>query len=348
VIISTNKVPEVRSKVAQQVYLISGNQIKNLNVQTAADLIGNSGVAAIQRNLQGGGSPQLRGFEASRIVLVVDGVRMNKLIYRAGHLQNIITLDNNSLERLEILLGPSSTIYGSDAMGGVIHFRTKSPQLSGEGKRVNAGGNAFCRYGTVNNERTTHVEFNVGGKKLTLFSSFTHSSFGDLKMGERKNPALGDEFGLRPFYVKRATDNTEDIFVANDDPYVQKFSGYSQYDLFEKLLYKQNENVSHLFNFQFSNSSNIPRYDRLTDPENGGLRQAEWYYGPQKRLMFAYQLSTQNVGPFADAMKTTLSYQGIEESRHDRRFNRPNRRSHKTNIYYRLQSILLEYLIRHY
>lgn len=332
VIISANKIPELRSKVAQQVYLASADQIKNLNVQTAADLIGNSGVAAIQKSQQGGGSPQLRGFEASRIVLVIDGVRMNNLIYRAGHLQNIITLDNNSLERAEILLGPSSTIYGSDALGGVIHFRTKSPQLSGEGKRLNVGGNAFYRYGSVNDEQTTHVDFNVGGKKIALFSSFTHSDFGDLKMGKRENSALGDEFGLRHFYVRRATDNTEDVLVANDDPYVQKFSGYSQNDLIEKLLYQQSKNTSHLLNFQFSNSSNIPRYDRLTDPENGGLRQAEWYYGPQKRLMVAYQLSAQNVGSFADAMQTTLSYQGIEESRHDRRFNRPNRRNQIENV----------------
>lgn len=331
-IVSANKIPEVRSKVAQQVHLISSEQIKNLNFQTAADLISNSGVAAMQKSQQGGGSPQLRGFEASRVVLVIDGVRMNNLIYRAGHLQNIITLDNNSLERAEILLGPSSTVYGSDALGGVIHFRTKSPQLSGSDKRVNFGGNAFYRYGSVNNEQTTHFDFNLGGKKLALFSSITHSDFGDLKMGERKNSALGEEFGLRPFYVERAEDNSEDILVANNDPYVQKFSGYSQFDIIEKLLYKQNENVSHLLNFQFSNSSNIPRYDRLTDPDGDGLRQSEWYYGPQKRLMLAYQLSIQNLGSLADALQATVSYQGVEESRHDRRFNRPNRRNQFENV----------------
>jgi hemoglobin/transferrin/lactoferrin receptor protein len=327
-VISANKIPEMRSKIAQQVQLITTDQITTLNAQTAAELISNSGVAAMQKSQQGGGSPQLRGFEASRIVLVIDGVRMNNLIYRAGHLQNIITLDNNSLERAEVLLGPSSTVYGSDALGGVIHFRTKGPQLAGtDDGALKLGGSAFYRYGSVNNEQTRHIDLSLGGKRFGSFTSFTSSDFGDLKMGERKNPAFGEEFGVRRFYVQRAADNTEDVLVANDDPYVQKFSGYTQYDLVQKFLFKPSERFSHLLNVQFSNSSNIPRYDRLTDPEGTGLRQAEWYYGPQKRLMAAYQFSVKDLGVLAETLQATLSYQDVEESRHDRRFNRDNRRN---------------------
>jgi hemoglobin/transferrin/lactoferrin receptor protein len=46
---------------------------------------------------------------------------------RAGHLQNVITIDQNMLERVEVLYGPASTLYGSDALGGVLHFRSKQP-----------------------------------------------------------------------------------------------------------------------------------------------------------------------------------------------------------------------------
>jgi hemoglobin/transferrin/lactoferrin receptor protein len=326
-VISANKIPEMRSKIAQQVRVITSAQITNLNLQTTADLISNSGVVAMQKSQQGGGSPQIRGFEASRVVLVMDGVRMNNLIYRAGHLQNIITMDNNSLERVEILFGPSSTVYGSDALGGVIHFRTKEPELSLSENRLNIKGNAFFRYSTASNENTSHLDLNIGGKRFGSFSSFTFSDFDDLRMGERKNPALGEDFGLRPFYVERSEDDTEDILMANTDPYIQKVSGYSQYDIVQKFLFKQNNHISHVVNFQFSNSSNIPRYDRLTDPDGSGLRQAEWYYGPQQRLMAAYNLTFNNVGRFADRLNAIISYQNIEESRHDRRFNRPNRRN---------------------
>lgn len=327
-VISANKIPQQRNKIAQQVQLITRDQITTLNAQTTAELIANSGVAAMQKSQQGGGSPQLRGFEASRVVLVIDGVRMNNLIYRAGHLQNIISLDNNSLERAEVLLGPSSTVYGSDALGGVIHFRTKGPELADpdhDGLKVK--GAAFYRYGTVNDEQTGHLDVSLGGKRFGSFTSFTSSDFGDLKMGEKKNPALGEEFGVRRFYVQRSADNPEDVLVQNADPYVQKFSGYSQYDIVQKFLFKPSERFSHVLNFQFSNSSNVPRYDRLTDPEGTGLRNAEWYYGPQKRLMAAYQLGVKDLGTLAESLQATLSYQDVEESRHDRRFNRPNRRN---------------------
>jgi hemoglobin/transferrin/lactoferrin receptor protein len=332
-VISANKVPETREKISQQVEVITAKTITNLNAQSTADVVSNSGVATMQKSQQGGGSPQLRGFEASRVLLFVDGVRMNNLIYRGGHLQNILTIDNNTLERAEILLGPASTVYGSDALGGVIHFKAKDPLLSENGF-LKFKGNAFARYGSVNNENTGHLDVNFGGKKLASWTSFTFSNFDDLKMGEKINPSYGKEFGLRHQYVERLTtsDTTQDVLIENTNPYVQKFSGYHQLDIVQKILFAPNQDVEHLLNLQLSTSSNIPRYDRLTDPEGSGLRTAEWYYGPQRRLMASYQVVAKNAGVWADELRTTLSYQNIEESRHDRRFNRPNRRNQFENV----------------
>lgn len=329
--VTSTKFPEMRSKIAQQVRVITPAQIKLLNMQTTADLVTQSGVVGMQKSQQGGGSPQLRGFEASRVLLMIDGVRMNNMIYRAGHLQNIITVDNNSFDQAEILLGPSSTVYGSDALGGVVHFKTKDPILAPD-KNFLAGGNAFYRLGTVNNEQTLHFDLNLGGKRFGSFTSLTMGRFGDLRMGERINPSYGKEFGLRHHYVERSSDNSGDLLVTNDDPYIQKFSGYHQYDLVQKFLLRQSENINHTWNIQYSTSSNIPRYDRLTDPEGAGLRSAQWFYGPQERLMLAYQVHVKELGTFADQLRTTLSYQSIEESRHDRRFNRPNLRNQVENV----------------
>ena len=105
-VISANKIPELRNKLSRQVHIISTAQINNLNSQTTAELLGNSGTVTIQKSQQGGGSPQIRGFEASRILLIIDGVRMNNPTYRAGHLQNIITLDNIPLSALRYFSGP--------------------------------------------------------------------------------------------------------------------------------------------------------------------------------------------------------------------------------------------------
>ena len=84
----------------------------------------------VQKSQFGGGSPVLRGMESNRVLLVVDGVRMNNAIYRKGHLQNSITVSPNQLDRTEIIFGPSSVVYGSDALGGVIHYYTKHQKLS--------------------------------------------------------------------------------------------------------------------------------------------------------------------------------------------------------------------------
>jgi hemoglobin/transferrin/lactoferrin receptor protein len=321
VVISANRIPEQRRTVAQQLHVINTESIRNINAQTSADLLQNTGVVAMQRSQQGGGSPIIRGFEASRVLLVIDGVRMNNLIYRGGHLQNAITIDNNMLERVEVLFGPSSTVYGSDALGGVVHFYTRDPKLSANGKL--ASGHAFVRYGAVNEEKTGHVDVNLSGKRVASLTSFTFSDFGDLRMGERTNNAWGEQFGVRTQYARRAADNQSDALVDNNDPFVQVNSGYKQWDVLQKFLFQPNDQISHTLNFQYSTSTDIPRYDRLTDPGSGGtgLRFAEWYYGPQERLMASYKLQINDVGSFADKIITTISYQAIEESRHDRRFN---------------------------
>ncbi len=97
-VFSANKVEQPNRLVTQQVLLIRPTTIAVLNAQSAADLLVNTGVVAMQKSQQGGGSPILRGFEASRVLLMIDGIRMNNLIYRAGHLQNVITLDQSALD----------------------------------------------------------------------------------------------------------------------------------------------------------------------------------------------------------------------------------------------------------
>ncbi|MFM9839273.1 MAG: TonB-dependent receptor plug domain-containing protein [Cyclobacteriaceae bacterium] len=337
VVISANKIPEQRREVAQQVMMIRPSVIKSFNAQTTADLLQNTGMVAMQRSQQGGGSPIMRGFEASRVLLVVDGVRMNNAIYRAGHLQNALRVDNNNLDHAEILFGPSSTVYGSDALGGVIHFYTRNPVLAINGEKSKKAGEGFVRLGSVNDEKTFHVDLNLANDRMGSFTSFTISDFGDLRMGKEKNPNLDQPFGLRNQYVQRAPDNSADLLVDNPDPLVQKFSGYRQWDLLQKFLYKASDRTSHTLNFQYSNTTNVPRYDRLTDPgANGvGLNTAEWNYGPEKRFLGSYSLKATDLGKWADGVTATASFQDIEESRITRNFNSNNRdsRVEKISVY---------------
>ncbi|HKR05064.1 MAG TPA: TonB-dependent receptor [Bacteroidia bacterium] len=324
VVISANKTEETKKTVAQQVQVLKAKEIENTQSQSTADLIMSTGNVFVQKSQLGGGSPVIRGFEASRILLVIDGVRMNNLIYRAGHLQNIVTTDNNSLDRVEILYGPSSTIYGSDALGGVIHLYTKKPLLATGDKNLNLKVNAFSRYGSVDNEATGHLDFNIGLKKFASFTSFTYSKFDDLMSGMNQNPFYTQHYGERFYYAQRF--NETDSVVRNGNRYRQVQSGYSQYDVVQKFLFQQNDHLSHGLNVQYSNSTDVPRYDRLTDNPTGGLadiaalNSAEWYYGPQERLLAAYDGNFKNEASLFQNVHLGLNYQKIEESRHNRNF----------------------------
>ncbi len=320
VVISANNFKEKKKNIAQLIDVISAKTIAQTNAQNTGDLLISTGKVFVQKSQQGGSSPVIRGFEASRILIVIDGVRMNNAIYRSGHLQNIITADQNMLSRIEVLYGPSSTIYGSDALGGAVHLITKSPVLSGTNKTL-VTGSAFSRYSSVNNEKTFHVDASIGGKKLAWLQSYNFSNFGDMKMGSNY-PQKYPNFGSRDSFV--VTNNAIDEIVANSDKRVQKFSGYKQWDILQKLLFKQNEHLTHSLNFQFSNTNNVPRYDRLQDIKNNRLRFAEWFYGPQKRLLAAYELNAEKALGF-DALKVNINYQDIEESRHTREFRRYDR-----------------------
>ena len=89
-----------------------------------------TGAVFIQKSQLGGGSPMIRGFSTNRILIVVDGVRMNNAIYRSGNLQNIISIDALATEEAEVIFGPGSIIYGSDDIGGVMDFHSLTPRYS--------------------------------------------------------------------------------------------------------------------------------------------------------------------------------------------------------------------------
>lgn len=327
VVVAATRTPEPQSHVAQSIRVFTRDELRFLHQPTMAEVLQQSGQVAVQKSQLGGGSPILRGFEANKVLIVVDGVRMNNAIFRGGHLQNILSLDNAVADRVEVVLGPGSVLYGSDALGGVIYVQTLSPRLNSSGgagakgsrmgvSRINANG--FVRYSSAMNEKTAHADWNVGFRQWAFISSVTASDFGNLRQGKQRNTETG-QLGLRPFYA--AYENNIDVKRVNPDPTRQTPTGYKQLDLLQKVLFQPNEQTRHLLNVQFSTSTDIPRYDRLTETDaRGNLSHAQWYYGPQKRLLTAYNLTKQFSAGLADELTMVAAYQSIEESRHNRRF----------------------------
>lgn len=320
VVVSSGRWEQKKIETPNRIEVINMKEAAFQNPQTAADLLGVSGYAFIQKSQMGGGSPMLRGMATNRVLLVVDGVRMNTSIFRAGNLQNVISIDANGVEGTEILFGPGSVMYGSDAVGGVMSFQTLQPKFSGAAtNKPLVTGNPMARFSSANMEGTGHIDFNIGLKKLAFTSSLTYSHYGDLRSGSKG----GVNYFYRPHYVQ--TIDNKDYMVPNTDSTLQVGSKYSQWNFMQKVRYQPLEFLELEYGFHFSQTSKYNRYDRLyvmqyDGPYKNKLRWAEWYYGPQKWQMHRLSLNFSKSNVVFDNMRFVAAYQFFEESRYEREF----------------------------
>ncbi len=314
IVVSATRWSQTSKNIPAKISVLSPKIVALYNPQTAADLLAASGEVFVQKSQQGGGSPMIRGFATNRLLYTVDGVRMNSAIFRAGNIQNVISLDPFAIQNTEIFFGPGSVIYGSDAIGGVMSFQTLMPEYSIADKTL-VNGKFSSRYSSANNEITHHFDVNLGCKKWALVTSFTQSKFGNLRMGKNGT----DEY-FKTFIVQRI-DNTDVIFE-NTDPLVQNPTEYSQSNLMQKISFRINAENEIQYGFHYSETSQYSRYDRLIERQSNGLpSSAVWNYGPQIWLMNNLSFAHSKENRFFDKFVFRVAQQYFEESRIDRKFN---------------------------
>ena len=325
VVVSASKFEQSRKDIPQTIISLSARDIAFANPQTSADALAATGNIFIQKSQLGGGSPIIRGFSTSRLLIAVDGVRMNNAIFRGGNLQNIVSIDPFSINNTEVTLGAGSVVYGSDAIGGVMSFYTKKPQLSYKDELF-LKANLVSRYSIANNEKTGHLDFNLGYKKWGFLTSISYSDFDDLRMGNH-----GPDAYLRRQFVE--TSNNTDVLVQNSDPLVQTPTGYNQLNLMQKVHFEPADNLKFGLGLHYAKTSEFSRYDRLIRPDGDGLRSAEWNYGPQKWFMSNFSVTKlSSSSSFYNKIKATLAYQNFQESRIDRNFQSQTRRTRSENV----------------
>ena len=319
VLVSPSKYLESSREISKKVISINQNTVELTNPKTSADLLETTGNIFIQKSQLGGGSPIIRGFSTNRLVISIDGVRLNNAIYRGGNIHNVISISPMTIQNIEVILGSESVLYGSDAIGGVMNFYTKTPVLS-ENSNRKIKSNISSRYSTAASEKMYNFDIAYSTKKISFLSSITQSSFGDLRMGSN-----GPSDYLRENFVVTSLGD-EDVVIENSDSKIQKFTAYKQLNLMQKIFYQPNENLKFDFGIHFSKTNNIPRYDRLIiEDENDSFVFSEWYYGPQKWLLINNQITIdpKNKKIF-DVLKIGASFQNFEESRNSRKFGESN------------------------
>ena len=326
IVISASKFEQTRKEVPQKIISINSQDIQRSSPQTSADLLANSGGVFVQKSQLGGGSPMIRGFSTNRVLITVDGVRLNNAIFRGGNIQNVISINPFNVQNTEVILGAGSVIYGSDAIGGVMNFYTTTPEFS-KGDMPEVSTKSNLRYSTANAEKTVQFGLNLGLKKWGFHTSMSFSDFEDLKMGETDIQEY-----LTPFYVTQR--NNQDILMPNHNPRIQKHTGFSQMHLAQKVVFKPSKTLTFDFGLHYATTSNIPRYDRLMVVDNdNSLKYAEWNYGPQQWLLANIQMTKlSSKSNFYDKIKSTLAYQNFDESRYNRKFESINRKTRAENV----------------
>lgn len=317
VVISATKWKQSSDNVPSKIISITAQDVALQNPQTAADLLSASGKVFVQKSQQGGGSPMIRGFATSRLLYSVDGVRMNTAIFRSGNLQNVINLDPFAIENTEVVFGPGSVTYGSDAIGGVMSFQTLTPNFSLTDEPL-ITGKANARYSSANNEKTGHFDVNVGFQKWSFVTSISSWDYDNLRQGSH-----GPDDYIKDYYVQRQ--DSTDVVITQEDPLLQIPSAYSQINMMQKVRFQPNEKWDFTYGFHFSETSPYGRYDRHTRVKNDLPQYAEWDYGPQSWMMNNLSIAYNEATSIFDQMNIRVAQQHFEESRIDRTLNRNDR-----------------------
>ena len=141
-----------------------------------ADLLSSESSVVVQESQVGGGSPNYRGMEANRLLLIVDDIPLNNAIYRSGHLQNSATINPFFIQSISLLSGPASVGYGNGAMGGALIFNTQKPTPKNSIRFKQ-------QFESSSSAVITSFQANYYANKISHITAFSLKSAANLKMG---------------------------------------------------------------------------------------------------------------------------------------------------------------------
>jgi hemoglobin/transferrin/lactoferrin receptor protein len=152
---------------------------------------------SVQKTSSGHGSPFIRGFTGFRNIFLIDGVRLNHAAFRDGPNQYWNTVDSFTIDRLELMRGPASVLYGSDAIGGTVYVHTRTLEKFPDATEV--GGRAVVRYASAEESLTERLEVTIAGREAGFLAGVTVRHYDDViggrHTGEQPNTGY-DEYDI--------------------------------------------------------------------------------------------------------------------------------------------------------
>lgn len=148
VVVTANLIPQKRNETGKSVIIIAGNDLEKLPVSSLDELLKYlPGIEIQQRGINGTQSDIIiRGGTFQQVLVIIDGVRVNEPL--TGHFNGYIPLHPEDIYKIEITKGAAASMYGSDAIGGVIHIITRKKTNAQKNKI--SGGTKFGSFGLNN------------------------------------------------------------------------------------------------------------------------------------------------------------------------------------------------------
>jgi hemoglobin/transferrin/lactoferrin receptor protein len=256
--------------------VIDAAEVERRQSRTTPEALDEAPGVWVQKTSHGGGSPVIRGLVGNQILVLVDGIRLNNATFRYGPNQYLATVDVFGLDRLEVIRGAGSVLFGSDAMGGVINVLTRPPELSASGHQ--ATGAAMARAVTGGMEQSARGEASYSGGRLGVRGGVTVRRFGDLRAGG----ALGVE-------APSAYDE-----VAGDARFLLQLSPSSTLNA----------------GWQHVHQDDVPRFDQVR--QRGFER---WSFAPQARQLAWARVNQRLRTTWLHTASVTASWQRSSERR---------------------------------
>ena len=174
VVVTGTRLPVTSAGLAQNVTVIERAEIQTSAPSGIEDVLSRvTGIYVDQAGSAGGFmSMYLRGAENSHLLILLDGVRLNDPTTTRGSTYDLSSIDVNQIERIEVLRGPASAVYGGEALAGVIHFITRRAAVNG------IAGTGYAMVGG-DDERSHGALLDLGNGRLQAQLNAGHTESGE-------------------------------------------------------------------------------------------------------------------------------------------------------------------------
>ncbi|HEV7682317.1 MAG TPA: TonB-dependent receptor [Pyrinomonadaceae bacterium] len=280
--------------LAQPVNIINEQEILERGTEVVAQVVDEEPGVNLQRTSPSLSAVFVRGLTGRNVAVYVDGVRYTTSAQRGGVGTFFSLIEPSSLETVEILRGPNSSQYGSDAHGGVINFITHSPAYGNEDSEVHGTTNTF--YSAVANSFGGNQLITYGTKRYGLLLN------ANARRINRLRPAAGLDTHAA---VTRFFGIPSDVFGSRLPD-----TAFTQYGGLLRASFNVDDSTQFLLSYDRSQQDGGRRYDQLLGGDGNLIADLRNIISD----VFYARLNKQNFG-FFDNGSFTFSYNGQREER---------------------------------